>query len=268
MANNNDTMGKTLFVVVALCLVCSIIVAGSAVGLKPTQEQQRLLDKQRNVLEVSGLLGGSPMSGEQIRTLYAERIDAKLVDLTNGSFVDEDPDKFDRDRALKDSTQSIALERRDDPSGLRRRPNLAQIFLVRDADRNISQLILPINGNGLWSMMYAFVAVEIDGNTVVGINYYDQGETPGLGDEVTSMKWRKLWPGKKLFDGNGKVAIHLIKGRADPSDPHAVDGVSGATLTSRGVSNMFNFWMGDLGYGPFLKKVREGLLTQGEQNHG
>ena len=268
MANNNDTMGKTLFVVVALCLVCSIIVAGSAVGLKPTQEQQKLLDKQRNVLEVSGLLGNITLSGEQIRDLYANRIDSKLVDLKSGDFVNEDPDKFDRDRALKDSSQSIALDRKDDPSGLRRRTNLAQVYLVRDEDKKISQVILPINGNGLWSMMYAFVSVKVDGNTVVGVNYYDQGETPGLGDEVTNMKWRNLWPGKKLFDDSGKVAIHLIKGRADPSDPYAVDGVSGATLTSRGVTNMFNFWMGDLGYGPFLKKVREGLLTQGEQKNG
>jgi Na+-transporting NADH:ubiquinone oxidoreductase subunit C len=77
----------------------------------------------------------------------------------------------------------MALEASQDPAGIKRRSNLAEIYLVRDAQQ-IQEVVLPIYGNGLWSMMYAFVALDTDGRTVKGITYYDQGETPGLGGEV------------------------------------------------------------------------------------
>ncbi len=267
MANNNDSIGKTLFVVVALCLVCAVVVAGSAVGLRATQDQQKLLDKQRNLLDVSGLLQPNMSSG-QIREIYGKFIDTRLIDLATGNFVDEDPTKFDIQRALKTPSQRMTLSTAQDVAGLKYRANLAEVYLIRDEAGKVTQLILPISGTGLWSMMHAFVSIAVDGNTVKGLSYYDQGETPGLGDEVTNIAWRQLWVGKKLFDEKGKPAIHVIKGRADPKDPHAIDGISGATLTSRGVKNTFQFWLGEHGYGPFLTKVREGLLTQEGQKHG
>ncbi len=267
MANNNDSIGKTLFVVVALCLVCSVIVAGTAVGLKATQDQQRMLDRQRNLLEVSGLLE-SGMNGDRIREIYGKHMEARLIDLKTGQFVADDPAKFDMQVALRTPEQRIRLTSAQDIAGLRYRANLAEVYLVRDDAGKITQMILPISGTGLWSMMHAFVSIHVDGNTIKGLSYYDQGETPGLGAEVTNIAWRQLWVGRKLFDDAGKPAIHVTKGPADPNDPHAVDGLSGATLTSRGVQNSFHFWLGDMGYGPFLRNVREGLLTHEGQKHG
>ncbi len=88
MANEakNDGIGKTLLVVLLLCLVCSVVVAGSAVGLKSKQQERKLLDKQRNILDVAGLLQPK-MESEQVKRLYSERIEPRLVDLNSGEFV-------------------------------------------------------------------------------------------------------------------------------------------------------------------------------------
>ncbi|HEL4562892.1 TPA: NADH:ubiquinone reductase (Na(+)-transporting) subunit C, partial [Klebsiella pneumoniae] len=177
--------------------------------------------------------------------------------------LEKDPGKFNQAQALKDPQQSMALDASQDPAGIKRRSNLAEIYLVRDAQQKIEQVVLPIYGNGLWSMMYAFVALDVDGRTVKGITYYDQGETPGLGGEVENPNWRQQFVGKQVLDDNGMPALKVVKGGARAGDLHAVDGLSGATLTSNGVQHSFDFWMGELGFGPFLKKVREGELNNG-----
>lgn len=259
---NNDSTGKTLLVVLVLCLVCSIVVAGSAVGLKPLQQEQRALDKQRNILAVAGLMQDG-MSADEVAKIFAERISSRLVDLKTGELLDSDPAKFNQAQALKDPQMSIALEASQDPAGIKRRSNLAEIYLVRDEQKRVQELVLPIYGNGLWSMMYAFVALETDGRTVKGITYYDQGETPGLGGEIENPNWRAQFIGKKVLDDNGLPALKVMKGAARPGDQFAVDGLSGATLTSNGVQHSFDFWMGELGFGPFLKNVREGALNNG-----
>ena len=259
---NNDSIGKTLMVVLVLCLVCSIVVAGSAVGLKSRQQEQRALDKQRNILAVTGLMQGE-MSAEEVAQTFAERITPKLVELKTGAILDKDPNSYNQGLALKDPKMSTVLEASEDPAGIKRRSNVAEIYLVRDEQQRVQQLVLPVYGNGLWSMMYAFVALDTDGRTVKGITWYDQGETPGLGGEVENPGWRAQFIGKKVLDDNGQPALKVMKGAARQGDEYAVDGLSGATLTSNGVQHSFDFWMGELGFGPFLKKVRDGELNHG-----
>jgi Na+-transporting NADH:ubiquinone oxidoreductase subunit C len=260
--SKNDSIGKTLLVVLLLCLVCSVVVAGSAVGLKSKQQEQKLLDKQRNILDVAGLLQPK-MEGEQVKALFTQRIEPHLLDLNSGEFVTGKAATFDLAAALRDDAKSVALPAADDPAGIKRRSNLAEIYLVRDDSGAVNKIVLPVYGTGLWSMMYAFVALDNDGNTVKGITYYQQGETPGLGGEVENAGWRQQWIGKKLFDDSGKPAIRVVKGGARQGDEHGVDGLSGATLTSNGVQHTFDFWLGEHGFGPFLQKVREGALKNG-----
>lgn len=264
MANEskNDSIGKTLLVVLLLCLVCSVVVAGSAVGLKPKQQEQKQLDKQRNILDVAGLLQPK-MEAEQIRSLFRQRFEPRLLDVNSGEFVEGKATAFDLAAALRDDDKSVALAASEDPAGIKRRSNQVEIYLVRDESGAVSKVVLPVYGTGLWSMMYAFVALDSDGNTVKGITYYDQGETPGLGGEVENPSWRQQWVGKKLFDDNGQPAIRVVKGGARTGDVHGVDGLSGATLTSNGVQHTFDFWLGEHGFGSFLKKVREGALKNG-----
>lgn len=259
----NDSIGRTLMVVVVLCLVCSVIVAGAAVGLKPMQEEQKQLDKQRNILAVAGLMQGDKLDGEQVKTLFGQRIEPRLLDLKSGEFTSGDPYTFDMGKALKDPATSMVLDAAQDPAGIKRRSNIVEVYLVKNEQGNIGQVVLPVYGTGLWSVMYAFVAIDTDGNTVKGLTFYEHGETPGLGGEIENPSWREKWVGKQLFDDGGRPAIRIVKGGANPQDPHGVDGLSGATLTANGVQHTFDFWMGDNGYGPFLKRVREGALNRG-----
>lgn len=255
MASNNDSIKKTLFVVIALSLVCSIIVSTAAVVLKPKQQANAVLDQQTKILEVAGI----ELAGD-IPALYAENIEPRLVDFATGDFVDGDAAAYDQRKAAKDPAQSIKLSAEDDIAKIIRRANIGTVYLVKDGAET-SKVIIPVHGNGLWSMMYAFVAVETDGNTVSGITYYEQGETPGLGGEVENPTWRAQFVGKKLFDDNHKPAIKVVKGGAPQGSEHGVDGLSGATLTSVGVQHTFDFWLGDMGFGPFLAKVRDGGLN-------
>ncbi|EDK26800.1 Na(+)-translocating NADH-quinone reductase subunit C [Vibrionales bacterium SWAT-3] len=255
MASNNDSIKKTLFVVIALSLVCSTIVSTAAVVLKPKQQANAVLDQQTKILEVAGV----DLEGD-IPALYAENIEPRLVDFATGDFVDGDAAAYDQRKAAKDPAQSIKLSAEDDIAKILRRANTGTVYLVKDGAET-TKVIIPVHGNGLWSMMYAFVAVETDGNTVSGITYYEQGETPGLGGEVENPTWRAQFVGKKLFDENHKPAIKVVKGGAPEGTEHGVDGLSGATLTSVGVQHTFDFWLGDMGFGPFLAKVRDGGLN-------
>jgi len=259
---SNDSIGKTLLVVLVLCLVCSIVVAGSAVGLKPLQQEQRALDKQRNILAVAGLMHDK-MSADEVAEVYASRVTPRLLDLKSGTMLEGDPGKFNQIQALKDPQQSIALSSSEDPAGIRRRSNMVEIYLIKDEKQQVQEIVLPIYGNGLWSMMYAFVALDTDGRTIKGITYYDQGETPGLGGEVENPNWRAQFVGKRVVNDEGHPALKVMKGAAPQGDLYAVDGLSGATLTANGVQHSFDFWMGELGFGPFLKQVREGGLNHG-----
>ncbi|WP_122035801.1 Na(+)-translocating NADH-quinone reductase subunit C [Aliivibrio sp. EL58] len=255
MASNNDSIKKTLGVVIGLSLVCSIIVSTAAVVLKPKQQANAVLDKQSKIVEVAGITGSGT-----IPELFAANIEPRLVDFKTGEFVDGDAATYDQRKAAKDPKQSIKLTAEQDKAKIIRRANLGVVYLVKSGDE-VSKVIIPVHGTGLWSMMYAFVAVETDGNTVAGITYYEQGETPGLGGEVENPTWRAQFVGKTLFDADHNPAIKIVKGGAPAGSEHGVDGLSGATLTGNGVQNTFDFWLGNDGFGPFLAKVRDGGLN-------
>jgi len=258
VAQNNDSIGKTFTVIGGLCLVCSILVSGAAVGLRPLQDAAKARDRQVNILTVAGL------PTDSIANTYQQRIEARLVDLDSGRFVEaKEADSYDLRRAAKDPATSVALTPEEDVAGIRRRAKLAPVYLSRDEQGQVQSVILPIYGQGLWSTMYAFIAVATDGNTVQGITYYDHGETPGLGGEVENPRWQALWKGKELYDEDGQMALTIIKGHAEASDHFKVDGLSGATLTSKGVQHTISFWMGPKGYGPFLSELRKGVLSHG-----
>lgn len=133
------------------------------------------------------------------------------------------------------------------------------MYLVENSGA-IEKIILPVRGYGLWSTLYGFVALESDANTVVGLGFYEHGETPGLGGEVDNPRWKAFWPGKQVYR-DGEVEIALAKGAVDPAStdaPWRVDGLSGATLTSRGVTNLVQFWLGEDGFQPFLANLKAG----------
>jgi Na+-transporting NADH:ubiquinone oxidoreductase subunit C len=251
---NNDSTQRTLLVAVVLCIVCALFVSSAAVLLKPAQIINKALDRKVNILAASGLL----VPGESVEAQF-EQVITKIVDLQTGKFTDAVSAKgFDQSKIAKDSATSIALGD-DDLAKIRRRENYAMVYLI-EKNGQYDKVILPVRGYGLWSTLYGFLALENDLNTVAGLGFYDHGETPGLGGEVDNPKWKAMWPGKEIYD-DGDVAIELVKGNVDASTPSAsnkVDALSGATLTSRGISNLLQFWMGELGYQQFLRNLRSG----------
>lgn len=260
MAKQEST-ARTLTVALLVCLVCSVFVAGAAVALKPTQVENRELDKQRSILAIAGL-GEEGMSAKAIKALYAERIKARVVDLQSGTFSEAEAAGFDPLKAAKDPALSDALDGEQDIASIKRRERLSTVYMVETAGQ-LDTLILPVRGYGLWSTLYGFIAVKGDLNTVVGFGFYQHGETPGLGGEVDNPKWKALWAGKTLFDEQGQLAVEIIKGSVDPQSArasHQVDGLAGATLTSKGVNNLLHFWLGENGFGPLLANLK--LLKQ------
>ncbi len=255
LALSNDSLEKTINVALALCLVCAVLVSMATVALRPLQSHNKALDMKKNILDVAGLLD----EGTDIDQAFREKIEAKLVDLETGAYVDNiNVDEFDQRKAAKDSAQNVAIPVEKDIASIRVKAKYAKVFLVKNGDQ-LQSIILPINGYGLWSTMYGFLALEADGQTVQSINLYDQGETPGLGGEVVNPNWRALWKGKKVYGDNGDVALTLVKGTVDTSRPDSVskvDGLAGATLTSRGVSNLILYWMGPEGFAPYLNKIK------------
>ena len=261
MSANNDSIKKTLIVVISLCLVCSLVVSIAAVGLKPVQQYNKALDKQRNILEAAGLLD---QAGGDIAGTFNTYIEAKLVDLSTGTYIsDMDANAYDQRKASKTPGSNVVLNSDQDVASIKRTAKYANIYLAKNESGQVDSIILPVHGYGLWSTMYAFLAVETDANTVKALVYYDQLETPGLGGEVENPSWKALWVGKKLFDENWNTAIKVVKGGATPGDIHGVDGLSGATLTANGVQNTFNFWLGENGFGPYLAKVRSEGINNG-----
>lgn len=260
MSSQKESTVRTLVVALLVCLVCSVFVSGAAVALRPTQLENRQLDKQRSILAIAGL-GEAGMSAKQVKALYKERIVAKLVDLETGKYSDEfDPNTFDPLVAAKDPKLSQALPGDEDIASIKRRERYSVVYTVEE-NGELETLIMPVRGYGLWSTLYGFMAVKGDLNTVEGLGFYQHGETPGLGGEVDNPKWRSQWQGKELFTENGKLAIQVVKGGVDPQSPkadHQVDALAGATLTSNGVNNLLHFWLGENGFGPFIANLRAG----------
>jgi Na+-transporting NADH:ubiquinone oxidoreductase subunit C len=265
---SNDSIGKTLTVAVLLCLVCSIIVSGAAVVLKPMQQQNKLLDKQKNILLAAGLLEEDKDISSQF-----SKVEKRVVNIETGEYVNAgeaetaesfDIATYDQREAKKDPAQNLILDASVDIAGLKRRAKYAEVYLVNDAQGGLQTLILPVSGYGLWSTMYGFIALENDLNTVAGLAFYDHGETPGLGGEIDNPKWKAQWLGKKIYGEDGSVKAKLKKGGVDPSvsfeKTHYVDGLSGATLTSNGVTNLIQFWMGSDGFEPYLENLAVAVL--------
>lgn len=251
----NDSTKKTLFVAVALCLVCSVLVSGAAVVLKPMQDANKALDKKRNILQIAGLLE----EGKSIDELF-KQIEPRIIDMTTGQYVDKDMNAttYDQRKAANDPKQNITLKKEDDIAGIKRRAKLTSVYLVKEGDK-VKSIILPVHGYGLWSTLYGFLALEADARTVVGLGFYEHAETPGLGGEVDNPEWRNKWTGKEVYDANNKIIIKIIKGSVGPDTPDArakVDGLSGATLTSRGVENMLHYWLSEQGFATYLSNIR------------
>lgn len=241
--SSRDSIRNTLIVAIGVSFVCSILVAATAVALKPVQQRNEDEYRQRIILDVAGLL----QPGASIETLFAD-IETRMVEIDSGDYVSE--------LAASDTERNVAIPAELDIANIRQRAVYATVYLVKE-EGELQQIILPVYGSGLWSTMYGYLSVATDGSTVNGLRFYSHAETPGLGDQIDKPAWRAQWVGKQLYDENGAARIEVIRGVVqDRNSRYEIDGLSGATLTGRGVTELVRFWVGPQGFGPYLQKIQ------------
>jgi Na+-transporting NADH:ubiquinone oxidoreductase subunit C len=246
-----DSPVRSFAVVIAVCVVCSVLVSSAAVVLAPVQHENALRVRQRQILQAAGLLDPS-----QDVVAQFSQITPRMVDLQSGDYVEAgDPVDFDVAAQSRAPGSSQAVPDEADIAKVRRRPDAMPVYLVERQGR-VETVVLPVHGYGLWSTMYGFLALDGDGRTVKGLTFYQHGETPGLGGEIDNPSWQAKWVGKQAIAADGDVLLRIVKGEPRGEGvAHEVDGLAGATLTSRGVENLVQYWLGEQGFGPYLARL-------------
>ncbi len=244
--------------------VCSVLVSATAVSLNERQGENRSGSTLRTIMTDLGLLE----EGERIARAK-ERAEPILVELATGEVLP--PERYDETLNLEDFDAGYLSSHPDygmeipagrDIARINRMPKYMKVYVIRErGGEAVEKYALPVYGRGLYSTMYGVVALKPDIETIDSITFYDHGETPGLGGEIENSAWKVRWRGKEALDGEGNVLIEVLDGPVDPGRPGAerqVDGLSGATYTTRGVDQLVKFWLGPDGYGPYLGRLRGG----------
>lgn len=258
----DDSVKKTVMVALGVCLVCSVLVSTAAVSLNAIQNENKKLDRIKNILMAGGLLGEKT----DVRAVYEQKVKPAIIDLKTGESISSDrfddvlnTTDFDLKQVCASPEYGMDIPANKDIARIRRMPRYMIVYQVQEGGET-QKVILPIYGKGLWSTLFGFIAFEKDMKTVAGFTFYEHGETPGLGGEVDNPRWKSQWKGKIAYDDNGHAQMEVLKGKVDPARPeaaHEVDGLTGATMTTRGVDQLVKFWLGDDGYGPYLNKLRQ-----------
>ena len=208
--------------------------------MKELQKSNAILDQQKKIVAAADL---KPFYGTTEAAF--DSIEEIIIDIEEGLITDISSEKYDLSKELKDPSRHIVLSSLEDIATIKKE-NFSKVFLEYREDQ-LNTVILPVRGYGLWGILYGYLAISSDLNTIVGLEFYQHKETPGLGAEVDNPKWKALWRGKKIYDENGEILIKVMKGKVDNTNEmstYQVDSLSGATLTSNGVSNLLAYWLG------------------------
>lgn len=257
-----NTTSGTLIVSTVLCVVCSLLVSTAAIQLRPLQQTNAANKMKRNILMAAGLWedgGDVDKLFEPVERVFVT-LPGRSEDAPAAGIISESVDPtYDERKAVSDPNQRVPIPVDLDLGGIRYRAPIAAVYLVAGEGGKVDQIILPINGRGLWSTLYGFLALDAETLEVRGITYYEHAETPGLGGEVDNPKWKSEWAGTVVLSDAGEPILNVTKpGEAD--EVHEIDGLSGATITSNGVEYMVLYWLGADGFGPFLDRIRAGEI--------
>jgi len=203
---------KSIVFAIGMGLICGVLLTTAATALQDIQQKNMLNDRRKNILLAVDLVSREKTyTPDEIARLYKENI-SKMAVSPDGTIVSPDVAETDK--------------------------NLLPVYLFTK-DENIQAYIIPIESQGLWGKIYAYMALESDGSTIAGFTVYKHSETPGLGGEIDTQWFQEKFKGKKIIDQTGNfVSVAIAKGEAekkvpDQKLPHYVDGISGATLTGK-----------------------------------
>ena len=229
-----NTSRYTLAFALILCVSLSSALSITHMLLRETQQQSRRLDQQKNILIAAGLPANAP---EQIQQTYQQQVQSLIIDQKGNEI------------AAETATQ--------------RQPNSPHLPLYRIVTPNneVTAYVYPIIGKGLWSILQGYLAVTPDGAKIIGVSFFEHEETPGLGGEISKPWFQNNFVGKLLYKAGKLVGVTVVKGKAKDHPNfsrhknHLVDGISGATITGNGVTQML--YDGPAQYEPFFAAIRK-----------
>lgn len=250
--NGTPSTARTLLVAAGVALACSLMVSTAVYVLRPIQLAYAELATNRVILTAAGLIEPSAeLSDREVVDRFLQ-LDTRVVDLDEGRFARGiDPYEVD---SFQETDDGEAIPGGRDTAGLDEGPRYANVYLLMRDDR-IDRIVLPVYGSGMWSTIYGYLCLESDFSTIAGIEFYQHGETPGIGDRILNPAWREGWQGKRAYDDAGELRFRI--GGEGVADAHRVDAISGATMTVNGVENLVRYWLGNYGFGPLLERLRE-----------
>lgn len=234
----------TMLFAAAVCVACSLTLSVASSILRDRQEALAELDRRLNILQAFGAptrdADGRKLGLAEVNRIFDERIRGLVLDGETG-FVVPDLEPGDLSREDVDTRRRLPL------------------YEWREGDET-TKVAFPVSGKGLWSTIHGYVALDRDLNTIVGVTFYRHGETPGLGGEISADWFQDQFRGKRILDDGALRPVEILKGRVSDRYPagndHAVDGISGATLTGRGINR---FLARDLElYERHFARIREG----------
>lgn len=241
---DKESTSHTLLFAGTICIVCSLLLSGATALLKKQQDLQVELDRRINVLKAFGTpvtdARGRKISAAEVDRIFAEHISELVLDAQTGKPI---PDLTSADVSRDELEQKVRLP----------------LYVWKDGGKP-AKYAFPISGKGLWSTIYGYLALDKDLGTIVGATFFRHGETPGLGGEVSSDWFQKQFAGKKVFADGRLLGFEVVKGPVRNKYPggsdHAVDGISGATMTGNGINVFLNR---DLErYEKYFRSIRKG----------
>lgn len=257
---SNDSPIKAILVTLLTAIICSSLVSAAVVVLRPIQQNNQLLERGRNIMTLTGLLPSGELPDDEKMLDLFNSLDTRIVNIDEGRFDDAiDPVTFDMRRAANDPELGTGVPGGQDLASIGRRSRYAPVYMVWNED-GLDRLILPVRGAGMWSMLYGYIALDSDFTTVAGMAFYEQNETPGLGDQITHEHWLEQWQGKQIYDHQGTPLFNVSEGKVQPGSVHApfqVDALTGATVTANAVTGLVQYWFGPHGYKGLLDHMKD-----------
>lgn len=226
-----------------MTLVLGGLLSFAAVQLKPLQVKEAALDKKKQIL--GAVMSTEGISKEELADIYEKRIQSINVS--------KQGDELNTDIAPEDVVVGKEFKKPED-----KRVYPVFKYMAEGSADKVEAYILPVYGNGLWDNIWGFIAVSNDKNTVLGAVFDHKGETPGLGARITDADIQQRYKGKKIYDASGALkSITMLKGENHPEsdlNDYSVDGMSGATITGNGVTDMLTNYFGL--YEGYLKSAK------------
>lgn len=230
---------------IALTVVFGGALSLTNVGLKPLQEKQIELDTKKKILgavmDISNI-----EDPNEILALYQKRVKSAVVDINGNELTtDAKGNPYVAEKVNIQKNSKLSREERAYP-----------VFMFTGKGGEVEAYIFPTFGSGLWDWISSYVAFGADLNTVIGIAFDHKAETPGLGARITEAPVQERYKGKKIFDQSGKLlSITMLKGEGNTGmTDYEVDGMSGATMTAKGVNAMLIEYLEC--YAAFIEKTK------------